>query len=73
MPMLRHALSGTEYHYNGQRTVRVVGKDGVEGIFKRNGEWISGSRRTADPGLCKWIADSELPRVMRATRPISSK
>lgn len=57
MVMLRHPLSGTEYHRNSDGTIRVVGKNGVEGNFTRIGNWISGERRTADPGLCRWVSD----------------
>lgn len=56
MVMMRHPLSGTEYHRNEDGTVRVVGK-GVEGRFTRTGIWISGERRAADPGLCRWVSD----------------
>lgn len=66
MVMLRHPLSLTEYHRNEDGTVRVIGKNGVEGTFTRSGKWISGQRRTADPALCHWIADGHLPRPRQA-------
>ena len=53
MVMMRHPLSGTAYYRNEDGTIRVVGKNGVEGRFSRIGNWISGERRTADPGLCR--------------------
>lgn len=62
MTMLRHPLSGTEYHFEADDTVRVVGKNGVEGRFTRHGVWISGARRTADPAMCQWVADARLIR-----------
>lgn len=65
MAMLRHPLSNTEYHLLGDGTVRVVGKDGVEGVFNRQGVWISGPRRTADPALCQWIADSSFGGTLK--------
>ncbi|HKY82160.1 MAG TPA: hypothetical protein VJM09_11905 [Sphingobium sp.] len=65
MAMLRHALSGTAYYSNEDGTVRVVGRNGVEGLFTRTGEWISGERKTADAGMCKWVADSDLARTFR--------
>lgn len=59
MVMMRHPLSRTEYHRNEDGTVRVVGR-GLEGTFTRTGVWISGERRTADPSLCRWVADGTL-------------
>ncbi len=56
MSWLRHPLSGGEYHRIDGETVRVVGKDGVEGLFSRTGDWISGERRSADPGMCRYVA-----------------
>lgn len=70
MVMCRHPLSGTEYYRNSDGTVRVVGRNGVDGIFGRDGAWLSGERRTADPALCKWVADGHLARAVRA-RPVS--
>lgn len=58
--MLRHPLSRTEYYRNEDGTVRVVGKDGKEGNFTRLGVWISGERKTADPNMCRWMADGWL-------------
>lgn len=65
MVMMRHPMSGTEYYRNEDGTVRVVGKNGVEGHFTRLGSWISGERRTADPGLCRWVADGHLSEIDR--------
>lgn len=69
MVMCRHPLSGTEYHRNPDGTVRVVGKNGVEGTFTRGGGWLSGERRTADAALCQWVADGHLIRAVR-NRPV---
>lgn len=57
MVMLRHPLSGTEYVRLDDGNVLVRGRDGVEGVFDREAVWISGERRTADPGLCRWVSD----------------
>ncbi|MDR7157102.1 hypothetical protein J2W40_003950 [Sphingobium xenophagum] len=65
MPMLRHALSGTEYHDNGDGTVLVVGKNGKTGVFTRSGEWISGERRTADTEMCRWVSFSDRKSYFR--------
>ena len=73
MTMLRHPLSRTEYYRNDDSTVRVVGKDGKEGRFTRLGVWIAGERRTADPAMCRWVADGhlrgEITPDSTATRP----
>lgn len=58
MAMMRHPLSNAEYHSLKDGTVRVIGADGVEGVFSRQGVWISGARRSADSALCQWVADS---------------
>lgn len=59
MVMLRHPLSGTEYVRLDDGTVLVRGRDGVEGVFDKDAVWIRGERRTADPGLCRWVADGQ--------------
>ena len=69
MAMLRHPLSGTKYHLAENKTVRVVGKNGVEGQFSECGTWIAGDRRTADPGLAKWMANAELVNITRRRLP----
>jgi hypothetical protein len=73
MVMLRHPLSRTEYHRCDDGTVRVIGKDGKEGRFTRLGDWISGDRKSADPAMCRWIADAHLRGAINAnvnaTRP----
>lgn len=65
MVMMRHPLSGTAYYRNEDGTIRVVGKNGVEGRFSRIGNWISGERRTADPGLCRWVSDGRPNEINR--------
>ena len=63
MAMLRHPLSGSEYFFDeNDGPVRVVGKNGAEGQFSREGVWIAGERRTADPALARWMADAPLIR-----------
>jgi hypothetical protein len=56
MPRMKHPLSGTEYIRQDDGTVLVQGR-GVEGVFTRQGVWLTGERRSADPGLCSWVAD----------------
>jgi hypothetical protein len=46
---------GTLAHYEAvDGLVRVISEDG-EGMFKSNGEWVSGQLRTADGAFCHWL------------------
>ena len=76
MAMLRHPLSGTEYHLEDEDDcrVRVVGKTGVEGHFSRAGVWIAGERRTADAAMAQWVANAPLINrpLMQMREPQSS-
>lgn len=71
MVMLVHPLSNTEYHRNPDATVRVVGKNGVEGLFTREGDWISGERKMADGAMCQWVSDAYLGSSARL-RPLAN-
>lgn len=68
MVALRHPLSGTLYELinDPPGAVRVVGKDGAEGVFDDTGRHLSGERRTADIGMCRWVATglSTVDRMM---------
>jgi hypothetical protein len=59
MVALRHPLSGTVYEQinDPPGAVRVVGKDGAEGIFDDSARYLSGERRTADIGMCRWVSN----------------
>lgn len=51
-------LSGTLYEQiPGTTTVRVVGRDGTEGVFDATGRYLSGQRRFAEMTMCRWVAD----------------
>jgi hypothetical protein len=51
-------LSGTLYEQiPGTTTVRVVGRDGTEGVFDATGRYLSGQRRSAEMTMCRWVAD----------------
>jgi len=56
---LRHPLSGTLYEQVSHRPglVRVVGKDGAQGLFDDRGRYLEGERRVADVAMCRWVAD----------------
>jgi hypothetical protein len=51
---MRHPVTGALYTDDGGN-VRVE-SDGLVGVFRRNGSWISGELREADPMMCLWIA-----------------
>lgn len=52
---LRHPFTGATYEQDGQGNVFVTWNDRT-GLFRRNGSWIEGELRDADPQLCGWIA-----------------
>jgi hypothetical protein len=56
----RHPLSGTNYERIDGRRVRVEG-NGTTGVFDRDGRWLEGERRTADPEMCRFVADGPVP------------
>jgi hypothetical protein len=66
MVALRHPLSGTLYEQVDQPrgAVRVVGRDGEQGLFDATGRYLSGERRVADVAMCRWVADG----IARARR-----
>ena len=66
MPKIRHPLSGSVYDIGDDGLV-LVEKDGRTGRFDRDGNWIDGEIRTADPELCRWIAD---PRAVSRHRQV---
>lgn len=65
MPKLRHPFSGALYDLAEDGAV-VVEADGRSGRFDRDGNWLSGDLRSADPQMCRWMADPRLPRRHRA-------
>ena len=67
MPAIRHALSGAIYDLGDDGLV-LVEHDGSTGRFDREGGWVSGDIRTADPELCRWISD---PRAVSRHRRIA--
>jgi len=66
MPTIRHPLSGAIYDLDDAGLV-VVEKQGRVGRFQRDGTWVSGELRVADPELCRWISD---PRVASRHRQV---
>ena len=59
MRTIRHPLSGAVYDLNDDGTITVA-LDGETGLFTKDGVWISGAVRTADPHVCGWIGGKEM-------------
>ncbi|MGC8512012.1 MAG: hypothetical protein ACP5P1_03100 [Acidimicrobiales bacterium] len=57
---LRHPLSGAIYEEGDGGTVRVT-KGDLSGLFSRNGQWLSGDLRSADPEMCRWVTSGANP------------
>ena len=60
-PAIKHPFTRALYELQSDGTVRVVDGD-KEGLFKRDGRWISGELREADPQFCGWIAGDRVIR-----------
>ncbi len=72
MRQLKHPLSGATYEEDGEGNI-VVTRSGVVGVFNRNGEWVRGELRQADPELCRWIKSGDTPNPrLRASRRYTS-
>ena len=57
MRKIQHALSGAVYEWadDDLGPVLVTDQHGRQGRFDRNGRWLAGDLRRADPELCRWI------------------
>ena len=60
MRTIQHPLSGALYDLDDDGNI-VVTLDGKSGMFTKEGVWLSGEIRTADPHLCGWIGGKEMP------------
>ena len=61
---IRHPFTRALYEPDGSGGVRVT-KDGVVGHFARDGHWIAGELREADPELCIWLSANRPARHHR--------
>jgi hypothetical protein len=52
---IRPPFTRALYEPDGSGGVRVT-RDRLEGRFGRNGQWVEGDLREADPELCLWIS-----------------
>jgi hypothetical protein len=74
MRTIKHPLSGAVYDLEADGTIRVQAKDGRVGKFDKNGVWLDGDVRQADPHLCLWIGGRELPnRFQQAAAAIKDE
>lgn len=55
MPKGKHPLFDATYEWKEDGTIEVVAS-GQSGRFKRDGEWVSGELKWADPHYCHWLA-----------------
>jgi hypothetical protein len=61
---IRHPFTRALYESDGEGGVRVT-RDGVEGRFTRDGRWLDGELREADPELCLWLSANRPTRHHR--------
>lgn len=59
----KHPLFDAHYDCKEDGTIHVTSGDAT-GVFRRNGEWVSGDLKWADPHYCQWLfqkSDSVTP------------
>lgn len=56
----QHPLTRLSYERLENGNVRISDRNGTSGIFDKDGNWISGERKTADPLMCVWVATRPL-------------
>ena len=59
MRSIRHPLSGAIYDLQADGTIKVE-KDGLVGLFRPDGSYLTGDIFNADPHLCGWIGGREV-------------
>ena len=59
-PAIKHPFGGALYELQEDGTVLITDGD-KQGLFKRDGRWISGELREADPQMCVWISNQPPP------------
>jgi hypothetical protein len=58
---IKHPFSGALYTCTPEGTIRVEDR-GKTGLFQRDGQWIEGELREADPQFCGWVAGDRVQR-----------
>ena len=59
-PAIKHPFTAAIYELQPDGTVLITDGDS-QGLFKRDGRWISGELREADPQMCVWISNQPPP------------
>jgi len=52
---MKHPFGRALYEQDGQGTVLVTQQDGSWGRFRRDGSWVEGELKEADPHFCGWV------------------
>ena len=65
--VLKHPLSGAIYTALDDMTV-VVENNGLSGLFRHDGQYISGDLKFADPHMSLWLAGPQLPDEADSSR-----
>ncbi len=53
---IRHPFTSALHERDGEGNVLVTATDGTWGRFTKQGRWLEGDLREADPHLCGWVA-----------------
>lgn len=59
-PAIKHPFGGAVYELQADGNVLISDGDS-QGLFRRDGRWISGDLREADPQMCVWISNQPPP------------
>ena len=60
MAQLKHPITGAVYSALGEGAVEVD-SNGLKGVFRYDGEHVSGELRFADPHMLLWLGGPQLP------------
>ena len=52
---MKHPFGRALYEQDGQGDVLVTQPDGTWGRFHRDGSWVEGELKEADPHFCGWV------------------
>ena len=54
---IRHPYNAAVYHLEAENRIHVE-QGGQWGVFNRDGVWLEGELKMADPCFCRWIASA---------------
>ena len=55
MKGMHHPFTHAKYEQDGKGNVIVTQQDGISGLFAKDGKWIEGQLKQADPHFCGWV------------------